>query len=77
MLSAQEVDGMFELLDKNASGSIDAKKFDAAFYAARLAGGIDVYIPVPKKMGGRPQHQMVAHLESDEFRHTLLHGWRS
>jgi hypothetical protein len=72
----QEIGGMFELLDKGASGTIDAKKFDAAFYAARLAGGIDVYIPVMKKMGGRPPHEMVTHLESDEFKQTLLHGWR-
>ena len=75
-LDEQEIDGMFELLDKDASGSIDAEEFDAAYYAARLAGGIDIYIPVIQKMGWLPQQAMVAHLESDVFKQTLLYGWR-
>lgn len=38
-----EVDELFERMDKDGNGEIEANEFDAAFYAARLTGGIDVY----------------------------------
>ena len=41
-----EVDELFSKLDVDGNGEIDASEFDAAFYAARLAGGMDVYLPV-------------------------------
>ena len=54
------------------AGDISATEFDAAFYAARLAGGVDVYIPFPQAAG---VGEMIQKYESDAFKQTLLHGW--
>jgi hypothetical protein len=43
-----EVDELMEMIDADRSNTIDVEKFDAAFYASRLSGGMDVYVPVPK-----------------------------
>mgnify|MGYP005686855385 CR=1 FL=1 len=60
---------------------IDAKELDAAFYAARLAGGIDIYVPVlpgggPTKLKKEDVGAEVAYLESEAFKMHVLHGWR-
>ena len=60
------------MVDVDDSGEIDTAEFDAAFYAARLSGGIDIYIPSISRDKGLS----VGHLESDEFRQKLLHGWK-
>lgn len=57
-----------------------AQEFDAAFYASRLAGGVDVYIPVgeggPLKIKKEERLHRVAYLESVAFKKRLLEGWR-
>ena len=45
-------------------------RWESAFYAARLAGGVDVYIPASNFS------YKVEDLESDAFKQRLLHGWR-
>ena len=68
-----ELDELFSLMDTDGSGDISAKEFDAAFYAARLAGGVDVYIPFPAAKG---VGEMIAKYEGEAFKQALLHGWR-
>jgi len=64
-----EMEELFYLFDKDGSGDIDAKEFEAAFYAMRLAGGVDVYVPLSSS-------KQVAHVEGPAFKESLLHGWR-
>jgi hypothetical protein len=59
------LDEAMALIDKNNDGVVDHHEFDAACYAARLAGGVDVYIPCAKK-------ELVTYYESAEFRQILL-----
>ena len=77
-----EVDELFARMDTDGNGEIDAKEFDAAFYAARLAGGIDLYLPVipgggPMKLRKEDVAAEVAYLESDAFKANVLYGWRN
>lgn len=80
-VEAAELDDIFAQLDTDNSGELDAREFDSAFYAARLAGGIDVYIPVtpggPKKLKKTDLKTQIAYIESDAFKKKLLHSWRS
>lgn len=70
--SAQELDALFDHFRKDASGGIGPEQFNRAFREARLAAGVDVYIPVPR----RAAHEQLAYLQSEEFKHKLLFGWR-
>ena len=70
-----EADDIFDRLDIDHSGGIDPKEFDAAFFAARLASGVDVYIPVRKggkQKGLRTELEIIEYLESEVFRNKLL-----
>ena len=64
---AREADEIFASIDTDGSGEIDAKELSVAFYAARLAGGVDIYVPLNKS----------AALGTAAFKHKMLHGWRS
>eukprot|EP00316_Scyphosphaera_apsteinii_P023592 CAMPEP_0119337828 /NCGR_PEP_ID=MMETSP1333-20130426/94788_1 /TAXON_ID=418940 /ORGANISM="Scyphosphaera apsteinii, Strain RCC1455" /LENGTH=595 /DNA_ID=CAMNT_0007348965 /DNA_START=195 /DNA_END=1982 /DNA_ORIENTATION=+ len=71
-VSAQELADVFNYFCKDVSGGIGLEEFNRAFGTARLAAGVDVYIPVPKRVAP----QQIAYLQSAEFKHKLLYGWR-
>lgn len=64
----REIDQLMEMIDIDSSHTIDREEFGAAFYAARLCGGIDVYVPVPKSKSNKG----VSFYESNEFKQILL-----
>jgi hypothetical protein len=67
-LSDREADELFLSLDKDASGGIDQSEFESAFYAARLAGGVDIYVPATSPAA----KDKLAHWRSAEFKQTLI-----
>lgn len=70
-VEGSDLDELFALMDTDGSGEIDAREFEAAFYAARLEGGVDIYIPMTA--GSRAE---IPKLESPEFKKSMLYGWR-
>mmetsp|Transcript_33777 Transcript_33777/g.36401 ORF Transcript_33777/g.36401 Transcript_33777/m.36401 type:complete len:600 (+) Transcript_33777:434-2233(+) len=64
----REIDQMMEMIDTDSSHTIDREEFGAAFYAARLCGGFDVYVAVPKSKSNKG----VSFYESNEFKQILL-----
>jgi len=71
--SARELDDLFNHFRKEAaSGGIGPEQFNRAFREARLAAGVDVYVPIPSQAAP----EQIAYLQSDAFKHKLLHGWR-
>jgi hypothetical protein len=55
-------------------GSAPCGQFEAAFYKLRLAGGVDVYVPISSTFGKSKQ---IALIESAAFKEGLLRGWRN
>ena len=78
--SPSEIDEIFAVLKReDSSGEIDGSEFESAFCAARLAGGIDVYVPVatggPRQLTREDLPAEMAYLESAKFKQKLLFGW--
>lgn len=76
----EEVDEIFSRLDTDGNSTLELREFETAFVAARLAGGVDVYVPVqkggPMKLKQSDVPTRVAYLESEAFKQKLLYGWR-
>ena len=82
--SLATLDELFDLIDSDRSGSIDASELENAFRCARLAGGVDVYIGMA--LAAAPYHsEFMANLAAGptpselgkaEFKEKLLYGWR-
>lgn len=62
-----QMEELMEIFDADNS-EIDKEKFKAAFYASRLSGGVDVYVPVPKSKSNKG----IKFYESIQYKDRLL-----